>query len=143
MDSRAQIEALESRYRDAFNTRNVDGIMSCYAPGRELFVFDAVPPREYPSWDDYKRDWEALFSMYPGPVSNQISEQSITVVGAVAYGHNIQSTTFTNKDGSQAHLVVRVTDVYRKIGTKWLIVQEHVSFPVNIATGQADLLSKP
>jgi ketosteroid isomerase-like protein len=143
MDSRAQIEALETRYNDAFNARNVDGIMSCYAPGRELFVFDAVPPREYPSGDDYKRDWETLFSMYPGPVSNQISEQSITVVGTVAYGHNIQSTTFTNKDGSQAHLVVRVTDVYRKIGTKWLIVQEHVSFPVNIATGQADLLSKP
>ncbi|HTU35479.1 MAG TPA: nuclear transport factor 2 family protein [Candidatus Acidoferrum sp.] len=141
--SRQEIEALESRYNNAFNTRDVDGIMSCYAPGRELFVFDAVPPREYPSWDDYKRDWETLFSMYSGPASNQISEQSITVVGPVAYGHNIQSTTFTNKDGSQVHLVVRVTDVYRKIGKKWLIVQEHVSFPVNVATGQADLQSKP
>jgi ketosteroid isomerase-like protein len=142
-DSRQEIEALETRYNNAFNTRDVDGIMSCYAPGRELFVFDAVPPREYPSWDAYKRDWETLFSIYPGPVSNQISEQSIALVGPVAYGHNIQSTTFTNKDGSQVHLVVRVTDVYRKIGRKWLIVQEHVSFPVNIATGKADLESKP
>ncbi len=141
--SRQQIEALETRYNNAFNTRDVDGIMSCYAPGKELFVFDAVPPREYPNWDDYKRDWETIFSQFPGPASNQISEQSITVVGPVAYGHNIQSTTFTNKDGSQVHAVVRVTDVYRKIGKKWLIVQEHVSFPVNIATGQADLLSKP
>jgi ketosteroid isomerase-like protein len=141
--SKAEIEALETRYNKAFNTRDVDGIMSCYAPGKRLFVFDAVPPREYPSWDAYKRDWETLFSQFPGPVSNQISEQSITVVGPVAYGHNIQSTTFTNKDGSQVHLVVRATDVYRRIGGKWLIVQEHVSFPVNPATGQADLMSKP
>jgi ketosteroid isomerase-like protein len=141
--SRAEIAALETRYDDGFNTRNVDKIMSCYAPGKELFVFDVVPPREYPSWDAYKRDWEELFSTYRGPVSNRISEQSITVVGSVAYGHNVQSTTFTGKDGSPVNIVVRVTDVYREIRGKWLIVQEHVSVPVDLATGQADLLSKP
>jgi ketosteroid isomerase-like protein len=36
-----------------------------------------------------------------------------------------------------------VTDVYRKIHGKWLIFHEHVSFPVDLATGQADVLSKP
>jgi ketosteroid isomerase-like protein len=142
-DARAEIEALEKRYNDAFNARNVDAIMACYAPGKNLFVFDAVPPREYPSWDDYKRDWESLFSAFPGPVTNAISEQSITVVGPVAYGHNVQTANFTKKDGSKQELVVRVTDVYRKIRGKWLIVQEHVSFPVDLETGKADLLSKP
>jgi ketosteroid isomerase-like protein len=137
------IQALEDRYNDGFNTRNVDEIMSCYAPGKALFVFDAVPPREYPSWDAYKRDWETLFSTYPGPVSTSIMNQSITVAGTVAYGHNIQSTTFTGKDGSKTHGVVRVTDVYRKMNGKWLIVLEHVSFPVDLATGKADLLSQP
>jgi ketosteroid isomerase-like protein len=137
------IQALEDRYNDGFNTRNVGEIMSCYAPGKALFVFDAVPPREYPSWDAYKRDWETLFSAYPGPVSTSIMNQSITVVGTVAYGHNIQSTTFTGKDGSKTQGVVRVTDVYRKMNGKWLIVLEHVSFPVDLATGKADLLSQP
>jgi ketosteroid isomerase-like protein len=49
----------------------------------------------------------------------------------------------TDKDGKAAHLVVRSTDVWRKINGKWLIVQEHNSFPVDLTTGQADLLSKP
>jgi len=40
-------------------------------------------------------------------------------------------------------LTVRVTDVYRKIDGKWLIVHEHVSVPVDIKTGQGDLQSKP
>lgn len=108
-----------------------------------MFVFDAVPPREYPSAEEYRKDWEELFAAYPGPLSNAISEQSITLVGPVAYGHNIQTGYFTRKDGSRVDVVVRVTDVYRKIGGKWLIVQEHVSFPVDIDTGKADLLSKP
>jgi len=140
---RAAIEALESNYVDAFNRRDVTGIMANYARGKALFVFDAVPPRDYPSWDDYKRDWETLFSAFPGPATDKMSELSITVVGPVAYAHHIEDTTFTQKDGTKKEAVVRVTDVFRKMNNKWLIVQEHVSFPVDITTGQADLMSKP
>jgi ketosteroid isomerase-like protein len=41
--------------------------------------------------------------------------RSITVVGPVAYGHSIQKANFTRGNGSKGELVVRVTDVYRKI----------------------------
>ena len=50
---------------------------------------------------------------------------------------------FTRANGSKKDLNVRVTDVYRKIHGRWLIVQEHVSVPVDIGTGKADLLSRP
>ena len=142
-EDKAEIQALEKQYNDAFNAKDINAIMACYAPGKNLFVFDAVPPRQYPSWDAYKRDWESLFAAYPGPVTNAISEQSIAVVGSVAYGHNIQTASFTRKDGTKLDVVIRVTDVYRKIKGKWLIVQEHVSFPVDLETGKADLMSKP
>ena len=33
--------------------------------------------------------------------------------------------------------------VYRKIGGKWFIVQEHVSVPVDLETMKPDLMSKP
>jgi ketosteroid isomerase-like protein len=139
----AAITAQVENYRKAFEARNVDGIMATYAPGDQLFVFDAVPPREYPSWDAYKKDWEGLFAIFPGPVRDTISDLDITVVGSVAYSHRIEDTHFTKKDGSDQELVVRVTDIYRKIGGKWLVVQEHVSFPVDPTTGKADLLSRP
>jgi ketosteroid isomerase-like protein len=139
--ARSEIMALEKRYVDAFNAKNVDAIMACYAPGRGLFVFDAVPPREYIGWDAYKKDWEALFAAYPGPVSETMSEANVVVAGSVAYGHNVQTGYFTDKNGSRVNATVRVTDVFRKIKGKWLIVQEHVSFPVDIATGKADLMS--
>lgn len=141
VDEKAAIEALYKNYDSAFNKRDVNGVMAAYAP--DVFVFDAVPPRQYSGWAAYKKDWEGLLAAYPGPVTNSLVEMNIRVVGTVAYTHYIDDTTFTTKEGSKAHFVVRTTDVLRKSKGKWLIVQEHVSFPVDLATGKADVLSKP
>jgi hypothetical protein len=40
-------------------------------------------------------------------------------------------------------MTFRVSDGYKKINGKWMIVEEHLSFPVDIASGKADLSSKP
>jgi ketosteroid isomerase-like protein len=139
----AAIQALEETYRKGFEAKDVNAVMAVYAHGDQLFVFDAIPPRQYPSWDAYKKDWEGLFAMFPGPIKDNISDLDVHVAGNVAYSHHIEDTHFTKSDGSDQELVVRVTDIYRKINGKWLIVHEHVSFPVDVASGRADLLSKP
>jgi ketosteroid isomerase-like protein len=140
---KAAIEALEKTYNDGFNTRNVDKIMSCYARGTNLFVFDVTPPRAYPSWEAYRKDWQELFAAFPGPIRNVISDQTIHVVGTIGYGHNIQTGELSGKDGTKLNIVVRTTDVYRKTNGKWLIVEEHNSVPVDLGTMKADPLSKP
>jgi ketosteroid isomerase-like protein len=137
----AAIKALYSDFNNAFSKKDVGAIMACYAP--DVFAFDVIPPREYPNWDAYKKDWEGLFAAFPGPVTTNISELKITVVGSIAYSRSIDDATFTAKDGSKIHMVVRVTGVLRKSNGKWLIVQEHVSVPVDPTTGKADLLSAP
>lgn len=140
---KAAIQSLENTYNEGFNSRDVDKIMSVYAPGKQLFVFDVVPPREYSSWEAFKKDWEELFATFPGPVKNTISEQTIHVVGLLAYGHNIQTSEITRKDGTKMTIVARATDVYRKMKGKWFIVEEHNSVPVDLETMKPDLLSKP
>jgi len=140
---KAAIQALEDTYNEGFNSEDVDKVMSVYAPGMELFVFDVVPPREYKGWDAYKKDFEGLFSAFPGPMNNAISEQTIHVVGSFAYGHNIQTGEFGGKDGIKVKVVVRTTDIYRKINGRWLIVEEHNSLPVDLGSLKPDLQSKP
>jgi uncharacterized protein (TIGR02246 family) len=142
-DDKAAIKALEDTYSEAFGAKDVTRIMSVYVPGKELFVFDIVPPREYAGSEAYRKDWEALFAMYPGAASMAISEQALHVVGSVAYGHNIQTAEVTGKDGKKQTLISRTTDVYRKIKGQWLIVEEHNSVPVDLATFKPDLMSKP
>src|SRR5262249_10015477 len=126
----------------AFNAKDVHTIMSLYSP-KDLFVFDVVPPREYPSWDAYKKDFEELFAAFPGPVQNTMSELSITAAGSLAYAHNIQTCHFTGKDGSKFDLVVRVSDMLRKADGQSIIVHDLVSGTVDVMTGKADLLLKP
>src|SRR5665213_3965564 len=140
---KAAIQALEDTYNEGFNSKDVDKAMSVYAPGSQLFVFDVVPPREYKGWDAYKKDFEGLFTTFPGPMKNTISEQTIHVVGSLAYGHNIETGEFTGKDVMNVKIVARTTDIYRKINGKWLIVEEHNSVPVDLDTMKPDLLSKP
>jgi ketosteroid isomerase-like protein len=45
--------------------------------------------------------------------------------------------------GRPVDRTVRVTDGYRKVGGDWLIALEHVSVPVDLATGKPDVHSKP
>jgi uncharacterized protein (TIGR02246 family) len=139
---KAQIEALEKGFGAAFSAKDASKIMSYYTHDG-LFVFDVVPPREFVGWEAYKKDWDGLLASFPGPVVFKLSDLSVTVVGPVAYGHSIQSFTTTAKDGTASQVVVRVTDVYRKAGGHWKIVQEHVSIPVDLDTMKPDPLSKP
>ena len=142
-DGKAAIEALTQRFEAAFNAKDVDAIMKLYAPGPGLFVFDVTPPREVVGWDNYRKDWQQLFAAFPGPVKFSISDLVISTAGTVAYSHRIDHPQFTQKDGSKHELTARVTDVYRRIHGEWLIVQEHVSVPVDLATGKPDLMSRP
>ena len=138
----SQIDTLENQFAAAVQARDVAKIMTFYAP-EGLFVFDVTPPRQYVGQAAYKKDWEDLFAGMTGPVKFKVSDLSVTAVGPVAYGHSIQSVHWTAKGGKASDMTVRVTDVYRKMGGKWLIVQEHVSVPVDLDTGKPDMMSKP
>jgi uncharacterized protein (TIGR02246 family) len=142
LSDKAQIEALEKGFAAAFNAKDAAKIMSFYTRDG-LFVFDVSPPRQFVGWDAYKKDWDGLLASFPGPLVFKLSDLSVTVVGLVAYGHSIQSMQTTAKDGTKSDMVVRVTDVYRKAGGHWKIVQEHVSMPVDLDTMKPDPLSKP
>jgi uncharacterized protein (TIGR02246 family) len=134
-----EIRALEDHFVAAVNAKNVEGIMTGYVPGNELFVFDLGLPRQHAGWDDYKKDWEDFFAVVQGPLKLDIKDLVIMTEGEIAYSHSIQDVIWTNKDGSPTEMKASVTDVYRKIDGKWLIVQEHLSVPIHIATGKAEM----
>ena len=67
----------------------------------------------------------------------------ITTAGALGLAYGIDRWVVTGKDGQQVEFVFRFTDAFRKTDGKWLVIHEHLSFPVDPVTGKADLLSKP
>jgi uncharacterized protein (TIGR02246 family) len=139
----AQIKALESRFAAAFNARDVDAIMKAYVPDKSLVVFDVVPPRQYVGADAYRKDFEGFVGLFKGSFKFELTDLSVATDGSLGYGHSIQRIVGTSTKDQPIDLTVRVTDVYRKINGKWLIVHEHVSVPVDLDTGKPDLSSKP
>ena len=137
------IRALNQRFAAAVRTRDINAIMAVYVPNESLFVVDAIPPRQYVGAKAYRKDFENFLGPFPGPVAIEISDLAITTTRTLSYSHRIDSWTLQDKNGVSVKMVFRVTDVYRKINGKWLIVHEHISWPVDPATGKADLLSTP
>lgn len=140
---KAAIEALENRFAAGFNAKDLDAIMKCYVPDQSLFVFDVAPPRQYVGADAYRKDWKDFLATFKGAPKFEMSGLAVDVEGPVGYSHSIQHVTGTDTKDKPVDFTVRVTDVYRRIGSKWLIVQEHVSVPVNFDTGKPDMNSAP
>jgi ketosteroid isomerase-like protein len=140
-DDDAQINALYQHFTTAFRHKDLNAIMALYVHDNTLFVFDVGTPREHVGWESYRADWKGLFGSIKGNPNFSISELGMTIGGDVAYTHSIQSLTANM--GSLHALTVRVTDVLRKTNGKWLIVQEHVSVPINFSTLKPDFMSRP
>jgi ketosteroid isomerase-like protein len=142
-DDKSDIEALEKRVGAGIQAKDADAVMANYIPGDSLIVFDLIPPRQYTGSDAYKKDWAGVFGGCADSPKFEISDLDVTADGKLAFSHSIQHFVCTDAKGNKLDMTMRATDAYRKIKGKWLIVHEHLSAPIDLATGKADLTSKP
>lgn len=142
-DDVGQIRDLEDRLAAAAEVRNLDAIMKSYSPDETLFVFDVIPPRQYIGAKAFRKDWDEFLGSTKGSLKYTITDLAVTTVGTVAYGYSIQRIVGTGIKGDPIDLTTRVSDVYRKIKGEWVIVQEHISIPVDLDTGRPDFSSRP
>jgi uncharacterized protein (TIGR02246 family) len=142
-DDEAAIRALEDSFAAAFNAGDINAMMKQYVPDTSLVVFDVVPPRQHLGAAAYRKAWVAFFATFDGTPKIAITDLGIAVNGNLGFSHSIQHVTGTDKRGHSIDRTVRVTDGYRKIDGTWLIALEHISVPVDLATGKPDLSSKP
>jgi ketosteroid isomerase-like protein len=138
----AAIKALEQGFVAAFSARDVPKIMSFFAPGNELVVFDVMTPREFAGADAYRKDWEGFVKMTRLPFNVELQDFQMTTDGTLGFGHFVHHVTGQLNDGTTLDMTTRVTHDYKKIGGRWYIVHEHVSVPINWATKQPDWDSK-
>ena len=82
-----QIRQLIDGFVEAFRTRNVDLMMSLYAPG--FVAFDIVPPLQDVGKDTYKKIWKKAFSFFQGPIEFETRDLSITAGSDVAFSRQL------------------------------------------------------
>src|SRR6516164_2697961 len=95
----AEIKRVIEGYVEAFRARDLDGVMSIYAP--QIVTFDVVPPLQYVGAEAMRKRWEAVFSEFSGPVGYEIADLSITVGQDLAFTHSFNRTSATLPTGQQ------------------------------------------
>jgi uncharacterized protein (TIGR02246 family) len=137
----AEIQVLVARLVRAIQERDLDGVMSVYAPN--LVAFDVVPPLEYVGAEAYRKPWQEVFERFQGPIEYGVRNLSITAGDDVAFSYSLNRIAGTTKDGHKTELWLRATTGYRKTNGQWQIAHLQVSAPVDLASGKAALDLKP
>jgi uncharacterized protein (TIGR02246 family) len=140
-NNEAQIRQLIDAWRSALCARDLDRLMSHYAP--DVLFFDAVPPYQHRGALAYRRSWEAMMPFLPARLGSEIRQLEITVHGDLAFMHCLQR--LTNEETKEAATCgwVRVTACYQRQQGAWSVVHEHVSVPFDPATSQASFIREP
>jgi uncharacterized protein (TIGR02246 family) len=123
----AEIRQLVDTWARALHAKDVDRIMSVYAP--EVLVFDLAPPLQQAGAETHRRNFAEWFATWRSPIGSDIRDLSITAGDDVAFFHCLNRINGTRNDGDETSVWVRVTVCLRKTNGQWKVTHEHVSVP--------------
>lgn len=141
--SAAEIRHLLDRWETAFERKDVEGVMSIYAPGDALIAYDLVAPLQYRGAAAYRRDYADFFAQFDGPLTVEHRDEHVEIGADVAIAYGLERLSGRLKDGTAVDIWKRYTEGLKRIGGRWYVIHEHVSVPADFATGKARLDLKP
>jgi ketosteroid isomerase-like protein len=141
--SATQVQAALKHWQSAFEAKDVNGVMSVYAPGAGLTAYDIVPPLQYKGADAYRKDYGEFFAQFDGPLHIETTDDHLELSGSLAVAYGLERISGTLKGGQKVDMWIRYTSAFKRIGNQWLDIHDHVSLPVDLNTGKASLDLKP
>jgi uncharacterized protein (TIGR02246 family) len=137
----AEIRELVENWLKAVRTRDIDGVVSHYAP--DIVAFDAIARLQFKGVEAYRKHWEACLSLCPGPTIFEIHDLNIAASDDLAFCHCLNRCGATDESGKEKASWMRATVCYRKINGTWRAVHEHWSAPFDMESGKALLDLEP
>ena len=139
----SEVDATLSKLIADYEAKDVRAIMAHYVHDDALVVFDVTPPLQFVGYDAYTKSYQDFYAAFPGQVTVDVIERKISVVGELAYTHEMNTWTVHDQTNKPTMFTARETYVLQKTEGKWLIVHEHASVPVDVTTGRAELRLTP
>ena len=130
-----QVRAVLESRSEAMHAKDIDRLMSLYAPA--VVYFDLVPPLRYAGTAALRARFADWFGRWEGAIGQDISDLSVSFGGDFAGAFMLIRASGKLKAGRQVGYWVRVTNILARLNGAWLITHEHVSLPVDMASGNA------
>lgn len=144
--SEGEIRQLLEEFADAIRSGKLEDIMSFYDPS--LIAFDVAPPLRFTNANEYRKNWETMFTTkMQFPVNYEFSEEKLHVDGDLGVFHALIHIAGSIKEPQQGEPKdmdswARYTCVLKKANNRWRIFHEHFSVPV-AEDGKALMNLKP
>src|SRR5215472_15167028 len=109
--------------------------------GVDVVLFDIMgPPREF-AGQKALHDHMEEFAGFKD-VKVDFLELKVISDGKLALARSVQHVTGKDSGGKPFDSTFRVTDIWRGTNGEWKLIHVHVSYPVDMKTGKADMASK-
>ena len=135
----ADVKALTDIEQQLAKLNSMKDLIQYYAP--DAVVFDMYAPGIYRGTKQIYDGFEQQFAQGQS-FTGEIPDMNILSDGKFACAAMQLHFNFVLKNGTKGAITLRQLDAFKKIDGKWLIVQQHISFPMDPATGMG-LLDSP
>jgi ketosteroid isomerase-like protein len=131
----SEIRALLDSRSEAMRAKDIDRLMSLYAP--DVVYFDLVPPLRYAGSAALRARFSRWFDGWDGPIGMEIGDLTVAASGDIATAFMLLRASGTRTNGPEVGYWVRTTNGFQRSDHGWLITHEHVSLPVDFESGRA------
>ena len=126
-DDTAALKAVDEAFVQAFNKKDIDGVLACYAD--DAVLMDPGPALIYRGKEEIKKGMGEFFKGQPG-AELKLDESHYNAVGDLGYSWHLWTITLKDPAGKPMTMKGRATDVLAKRGGKWVLVADHASMPM-------------
>lgn len=127
-----EIHAVLDRWTHAVCSRDLDGVMACYAA--DVRAFDAIARLQFQGVQSYRKHYEYCLGFMDGEMLFEIHEPAIVVRDDIAFSHFLAYCGCTDENGTEQVGWSRGTVCLQKTDGEWRIVHEHYSMPFDPET---------
>jgi ketosteroid isomerase-like protein len=131
--TQSEIRAFLNNRSEAISTGDLDRLMSLYSP--DIVYFDIVPPLQYVGAAALRERFSHWFDGFEGSIGQEVHDLTIVTSADVVVASMLIRASGTRENGHEVGFWVRATSSFRRSDNGWLITHEHVSLPVDLASG--------
>jgi len=141
VSTESDVSTLLHRRSEAMRAKDIDRLMALYST--DIVYFDLVPPLRYAGTAALRARFLDWFGRWDSAIGLETRDLSVLESGDVAAAHMLIRASGTLKGGREVGYWVRTSNGCQRSDDGWLITHEHVSLPVDMASGRAVMDVQP